>query len=203
MANADIVTVCGKEIRLTDNISNIIHSIGNEKIRNVMKPADKPDRCIVIYGEFADGRIVKTLFGFKENAVLYNGITSEMFADEVKALLDGKCAVLRHNYFKEIYTVYHILSVITQDGKSKEIPFNDLPDTLQNGTPENTSEFEYNRDMAKFIKDNIPYGGCILHYMISCENERSKCFVSAEIYRKKNVFQIGNVYKKIKKDNLR
>lgn len=198
MASADIVTVCGNELRLTDNIDNIIYSIGDEKIRNMMKPADRPDNAIVNYSEFINGKISKIIFGFKENAVLYNGITSEMFADEIKEMLEGKCAVLRHNRFKEIYTIYHILFRITKDGRSEEIKLDDLPAVLQNGDPENTSQFEYDRDMKKFISDNIPKGGCILHYMISCKNERSKGFISAEVCRRKNIFKrsySGNAYK--------
>ncbi|MGN1100700.1 MAG: hypothetical protein ACI4RG_00810 [Huintestinicola sp.] len=200
MASPDIVTVCGNEIRLTDNIDNIIHSIGDEKIRNMMKPADRPDNAIVNYSEFVSGKVSKIIFGFKENAVMYNDITSGMFADEIKEILDGKCAVLRHNRFKEIYTIYHILFRITKDGRSEEINLDDLPVSLKNGCPENISQFEYDGDMTKFISDNIPKGGCILHYMISCKNERSKGFISAEVCRRKNIFKgsyNGNAYKKI------
>lgn len=207
MASPDIVTVCGKEIRLTDKIENIIHSFGIDKIRDMMKPSDKSDNTIVSYGEFDKDGISKIIFGFKENTVLYNGITSEMYADEIKDILDGKCAVLRHNRFKEIYTIYNILFRITNDGQLEEINCNSLSDNLRNGTPENTSQFEYERDLTKFISQNIPRGGCILHFMISCENERSIGFISAVVYRRSNLFKSffgRNVFKKLfRKDNLK
>ncbi len=193
MTGPNIVNVGGTWIDLLENPQKL--SADKKAISAFNQPCEEIKAVPVFFLESVKNKMRIILFKFNKRAVFYDGLNSEMSLFDINEKLGGKCAELESTYLSRISPMYYYfrIFVFDKDSKYSEICYDNMPEQLKHGTPENISGFEYERDMLLYIRKNIPKDGSVLMLDTSCQKYQKPSF-SASVYRKN---KLGIFYKHI------
>lgn len=193
MNGPNIVNVGGAMIDLLEDTQKL--SADKKAIGGFNRSCEEIKAAPAFFLESVKNKMRITLFKFNKRTVFYEGFNSEMSLYDINEKLDGKCAELESTKFSSVAPMYYFfrIFVFDKDRKYSEICYENMPEQLKHGTPENTSGFEYERDMRLYIRKNIPKNGCILMLDVFCRKYQ-KPFFSASVFREND---LGIFYKHI------